>query len=106
MERTSSTIATSTSASRLRSTARANLSAAGFDVLANLKPRLLTEVPATPGVRMLDGRFTAVQQSMAIRKSRPAGAAYLADFVEDVTHSGLLQGLIDKYGAHGLVVVP
>ena len=84
----------------------AGFSTAGFDVLANLKPRLLSEVPATPGVRMLDGRFTAVQQSMAIRKSRPAGAAYLAEFVEDVTHSGLLQGLIDKYSAHGLVVVP
>lgn len=80
--------------------------AAGFDVIASLKPWLLRDVPTVPGVRTLDGRFTAVQQSIAIRRSRTAGAAYLAAFVDDITHSGLLQGLIERHGAHGLLVVP
>lgn len=80
--------------------------AAGFDALASLKPWLERDVPGVAGVRMLEGRFTAVQQSMAIRKSRRAGAAYLSAFVDEITRSGLLQGLIERYGAHGLLVVP
>ena len=51
-----------------------------LDVLAGLKPRLLDDVKKIPGARLLDGRFTAVQQSMGVRKERTAAAAYLAAF--------------------------
>ncbi|MCU0984095.1 MAG: transporter substrate-binding domain-containing protein, partial [Acetobacteraceae bacterium] len=36
----------------------------GLDVLAGLRPRLLRDVEAMPGARILDGRFMAVQQAV------------------------------------------
>ena len=74
------------------------------DALAGLKPRLLEDVKKLPGARLLDGRYTAVQQSMAVRRDRPAAAAYLAAFAEEIKSSGLLRAAIDKHGAHGLTI--
>ena len=36
----------------------------GIDALAGLRPGLLGQVDRLPGARILDGRFTAVQQAM------------------------------------------
>ena len=38
-----------------------------LDVLAGLRPRLLADAARLPGSRVLDGRFTAVQQAIGIR---------------------------------------
>jgi len=78
--------------------------ASHLDALAGLKPRLLEDVKKLPGARLLDGRFTAVQQSMAVRRDRPLAAAYLAAFAEEIKSSGLLRAAIDKHGAHGLTI--
>jgi polar amino acid transport system substrate-binding protein len=78
--------------------------ASHLDALASLKPRLLDDVKKIPGARLLDGRFTAVQQAMAVRKERTAAAAYLAAFGEEIKTSGLLRTLIDRHGAHGLTI--
>jgi polar amino acid transport system substrate-binding protein len=76
----------------------------GYDAVANLKPRLAEDVKKGTGVRMLDGRFTAVQQSMAVRKERRIAAAYLAAFADEIKKSGLLASLIEKHRANGLLV--
>ncbi|MEZ5292807.1 MAG: transporter substrate-binding domain-containing protein [Vicinamibacterales bacterium] len=76
----------------------------GYDAAANLSPRLADDVTKHPGVRMTDGRFTAVQQSMAVRKERTAAAAYLVAFADEIKTSGLLQSLIEKHHADGLLV--
>jgi polar amino acid transport system substrate-binding protein len=78
----------------------------GLDALAGLTPRLREDAAKIPGARLLDGRFTAVQQSMGVRKNRPAAAAYLAAFVTEIKTSGLLQTLIDRHHADGLTVAP
>lgn len=75
-----------------------------LDVLAGLKPRLLEDVKVLPGARLLDGRFTAVQQSMAVPKARTQAAAYLAEFAAEITTSGLLKDLIARHGAQGLSI--
>jgi polar amino acid transport system substrate-binding protein len=77
---------------------------AGLDVLAGLKPRLLDDVAKMAGARLLPGRFTAVQQSIGVRKERAAAAAYLAAWVEELKRSELLSTLIDKHGARGLTI--
>lgn len=82
----------------------AGFTSAGFDVLAGLKPGLIEDVRKTPGVRLIDGRFTAVQQSMGVRKASADAAAYLVAFADEIKHSGLLQSLIDRHGAHGLTI--
>lgn len=78
----------------------------GIEVLAGLKPRLLKEVERIPGSRLLDGRFTAIQQAMGTPKRRTAAAAYLAAFAEEVKASGLVASLIERHGARGLSVAP
>lgn len=75
-----------------------------YDALAGLTPRLLDDVTKIPGARLVPGRFTAVQQSMAVRKDRPAAAAYLAAFAAQIKTSGLLASLIEKHQARGLTI--
>lgn len=75
-----------------------------LDALAGLKPRLITDQQALPGSRILDGRFTAVQQAIGTPKGRPAGAQYLRDFAEDAKRSGLVAQLIEKNNVRGLTV--
>lgn len=80
--------------------------AGGFDALAGLKPRLLQEVKRIPGSRLVDGRFTTIQQAMATPRRRAAAFAYLAAFGEEVKASGLVAELIQRHGSHGLTVAP
>ena len=75
-----------------------------FDVMAGLMPRLLEDVQRMPATRIIPGRFTAVQQSMGVRKERAAAAAYLAAFADEIKTSGLLASLIQKHGARGLTI--
>jgi polar amino acid transport system substrate-binding protein len=77
-----------------------------LEVLAGLRPRLLTDVEKLPGARILDGRFTAVQQAIGTGRRNAAGAAFLRDFVEEAKASGFVQSLIDKHKVRGLSVAP
>ena len=75
-----------------------------LDALAGLKPRLVTDQENLPGSRILDGRFTAVQQAIGTPKGRAAGARYLREFAEDIKASGLVAQAIEKNGVRGLTV--
>ena len=77
-----------------------------LDALAGLKPRLLSDVEKLPGARILDGRFTAVQQAIGTERKNTAAAAYLRAFVEEVKASGFVQRLIDTHKVRGLSVAP
>jgi len=75
------------------------------DALAGLRPRLITDVDRLPGARLLEGRFTAVQQAMGTPRDRPdAGIDYLAAFVEAAKASGLVADLITKHSVQGLTL--
>ena len=76
-----------------------------LDALAGLKPNLLADAGKLPGSRVLDGRFTAVQQSMGVPKPKTAAAAYLAAFVKEIAESGLLRDLIARHRVEGLSIV-
>jgi polar amino acid transport system substrate-binding protein len=76
-----------------------------LDALAGLRPRLITDVERLPGARLLDGRFTAVQQAMGTPRGRDeAGFAYLVAFVEDAKASGLVADLVERHQVKGLTV--
>lgn len=77
-----------------------------LDALAGLKPRLVTDHDKLPGSRIIDGRFTAVEQAAGTPKGRPAGAQYLKEFIEDVKATGLVARTIEKNGVRGLTVAP
>lgn len=77
----------------------------GLEALAGLRPRLIDDVERLPGARILEGRFTAVQQAVGTARANEAGAAYLADFVEWAKRSGLVARLIEKHGVVGRLTV-
>jgi polar amino acid transport system substrate-binding protein len=74
--------------------------------LAGLKQALFDLLERLPGSRILDGRFMAVQQSIAVPRGRDAGLAYLRHIVEEAKTSGLVARAIHKTGARGVSVAP
>lgn len=77
-----------------------------FDALAGLRPRLISDVEKVPGARLLDGRFTTVQQAVGTPRGRDASIAFLRDFVEEAKSSGLVARLIERHQVRGLSVAP
>ena len=76
-----------------------------FDALAGLRPRLVKDREKAPGSRILEGRFTAVQQAAGVPRGRPRAADYLRAFVEDIRTSGLVAEAIARNGVVGLTIV-
>ena len=77
-----------------------------MDALAGLKPQLEMDHEKLPGSRILEGRFTAVQQAAGTPKGHAVGARYLAEFIEDIKATGLVARTIAKNGIRGLSVAP
>ena len=77
-----------------------------LDVLAGLRPRLLSDVAKLPGARILDGQFTAVQQAVGPAKGNASALAFLRGFIAEAKTSGLIAGLIAKHQVQGLSVAP
>jgi polar amino acid transport system substrate-binding protein len=77
-----------------------------LDALSGLLPRLASDVQRLPGAKILEGKFTAIQQAIGTPKSRTAAAAWLAEFVADIKQSGLVARLIERHGAKGVNVAP
>lgn len=76
-----------------------------LDVLAGLKPRLVQDQDKHPGSRILDGRFTSVQQAIGTPIARTAAAAWLYEFGEEIK-GGMVAQLIAKHGVRGVTVAP
>jgi polar amino acid transport system substrate-binding protein len=75
-----------------------------LEVLSGLKPRLLTDAQTLPGSRILDGRFTVVQQSVGTPQGRPAAAGYLSEFAKEVKTSGFVAQAIARHKVRGVSV--
>ncbi|MSQ60066.1 MAG: transporter substrate-binding domain-containing protein [Betaproteobacteria bacterium] len=77
-----------------------------LEVLAGLKPRLVTDAEKLPGSRVMEGQATSVKQSIGTLHGRETGSKYLREFAEDVKASGLVARLIAQYGVRGVSVAP
>ena len=76
-----------------------------LDAIAGLRPALVNELANLAGARVLDGKFTAVQQAIGAQKGKDAAARYLRDFVEEAKASGLVARLIERHGVAGRLSV-
>ena len=76
-----------------------------LDAYAGLRPGLLSLAEKLPGSRILDGKFTAVQQAIGTDRRNEAGAAFLRDFVEEAKAGGLVARLIERHGVTGRLSV-
>ena len=75
-----------------------------LEVLSGLRPRLVTDAETLPGSRVLEGRFTAVQQSVGTPQGRPAAAAYLSEFAREIKTSGFVAEAIERHAVRGVSV--
>jgi len=77
-----------------------------LEVAAGVRPMLEADVAAIAGLRMLPGRFMAINQAMGTPRGREAGAVYLADFVEEMKASGFVAEALARNRIVGAAVAP
>jgi polar amino acid transport system substrate-binding protein len=76
-----------------------------LDALAGLRPALNEDIKSLPDNRIMEGRYTTVQQAIGTNPNNSAAAAFLQDFVTEAKQSGLVASLIDKHGVTGRLLV-
>jgi len=78
----------------------------GLEVVAGVKSPLVRYAQAHAGLRVMDGRFMAIEQAMGTPKGRDAGASYLRGFVEELKASGFVAEALARHGQHDAKVAP
>lgn len=58
-----------------------------------------------PGARVLDGRYSTVQQAVGTRPGNPTALDFLTNVVTEETQSGLVARLIERHGVTGRLMV-
>jgi polar amino acid transport system substrate-binding protein len=76
------------------------------DVMAGLTHVLNDSATEDSSLRVLDGRFAAMQQAIGVPRGRDVAVAYLRGFIEEVKASGLVARAIEATGAKGVSVAP
>ena len=78
----------------------------GLEAAAGVKSPLLAFARGRTDVRVMDGRFMAIEQAMGTPKGRAAGAAYLRGTIEALKASGFVAAGLARSGQHDAVVAP
>lgn len=84
--------------------AREQFAARKLEVLAGLREQLKRDAESVDNVRLLDGAFTAVRQSVGIPKGHPASVAIVWDLVEQLKASGFIESSIERHDVRSLTV--
>lgn len=69
-----------------------------LEAAAGVKQPLLQFAKTHPNVRVMEGRFMAIEQAMGTPKGREAAALYLREFVEEMKASGFVARALEKSG--------
>lgn len=77
-----------------------------LDVAANVRQQLEADARRIPGLRLLDGRFMAINQAMGIPKAREAAVTVLRAFIEEMKASGFVTRALARHGVQGAAVAP
>lgn len=77
-----------------------------LDVLAGVKAPLAKLAQARGDLRVLDGRFMAIEQAMGVPKGRAAGVAYLRAMLEELKASGFIADELARSGQRDAQVAP
>ena len=76
-----------------------------LEVLAGLRPALQAQQQKLAGSRILDGSFTAIQQSIGCKPGMQEAAAFVDDFVRRSISDGFVAKAIEKHGVSGRLSV-
>ncbi len=80
--------------------------AGGCAAIAGVKQPVQALVRAHPDLRLVPGRFMAIQQAMATPKAHASGLAFLRTFVEEAKSSGMVRRALDASGQPDAEVAP
>jgi polar amino acid transport system substrate-binding protein len=72
-----------------------------LDCVAGVRPQLEAHAARIGGLRMLPGRFMAINQAMGIPRDRKAGAAYVSAFLDELKTSGFVARAFAKNNITG-----
>jgi polar amino acid transport system substrate-binding protein len=77
-----------------------------LEAAAGVRQPLAGYAKAHPQVRLIDGRFMEIRQAMGTPQGRPAAAAYLKNFVEEMKASGFVADALRRSGQGDATVAP
>jgi polar amino acid transport system substrate-binding protein len=77
-----------------------------LDAMAQVNFVLQRYSTQLPGSRVLETRYGANRQAMAVPKGKPGRLTYISEFIEEAKASGLVQRAIEHGGLHGVRVAP
>ena len=77
-----------------------------LDAAAGVKQQLEADAKRVADVRLLPGRFMVINQAMGVPQGRPAAAAYVKQFVEDMKASGFVADSMKRHRIEGAAVAP
>ena len=80
--------------------------AAGVKQQLEADMRRLAGTGNAPALRLLPGRFMAIEQAMAVPKGRLAAQAWLSTFIEEMKASGFVAEALRRHGIEGASVAP
>jgi polar amino acid transport system substrate-binding protein len=77
-----------------------------LEAAAGVKQMLVRAAKENPAVRVLDGRFMAIEQAMGMPKGREGGVRYLREFVEEMKASGFVARSLHASGQQDAEIAP
>jgi len=78
----------------------------GLEAVAGVKQPLVQFAKSNPGVRVIEGRFMAIEQAMGTPRDRDSAARYLRPFVEEMKASGFVAAALERSGQRDATVAP
>jgi len=77
-----------------------------FDVLASLKPKLQADMASHSGYRIIEPPFTAIKQSVGIKKTDPVVMQFINDLIAKAIQDGFIAASLKKHGVDQKLSVP
>ena len=77
-----------------------------LEAAAGVKQPIVAFANANPGLRVIEGRFMAIEQAMGTPKGRQAGVRYLRKFIEEMKSSGFVADALERSGQGDAAVAP
>jgi polar amino acid transport system substrate-binding protein len=77
-----------------------------LDAAAGVKNALVDHVRSHPGLRVIEGRFTVIEQAVATPRRRVLTARYLQGFVEELKGNGFIAAALERSGQRDAAVAP
>jgi polar amino acid transport system substrate-binding protein len=77
-----------------------------LEAAAGVKQPLVAYARAHPALRVMEGRFMAIEQAMGTPRGRAAGASYLREFLREAVASGFVARALAASGQDASVAPP